>query len=87
MDPQYLELFSTIGKNKSSDIFSLGIILWEISSGNPPFEMESLPNVDLLNNISKGKRERAIPGTPHKYKEIYTGINLNNLLKSFISFT
>jgi serine/threonine protein kinase len=90
IDPQYLEILNTIGKNKSSDIFSLGIILWEISSGNPPFEMESLSNVDLLNNIAKGKRETVIPGTPPKYKEIYTGINLiiyiiytvrNNLLK------
>ncbi|RHZ64847.1 hypothetical protein Glove_320g162 [Diversispora epigaea] len=71
-DPQYLEIFNTIGKNKSSDIFSLGIILWEISSGNSPFEMESLPNVDLLNNIVKGKREIVIPGTPPKFKEIYT---------------
>ncbi|RHZ66127.1 hypothetical protein Glove_309g142 [Diversispora epigaea] len=72
IDPQYLEIFNTIGKNKSSDVFSLGIILWEISSGNPPFEMEALSNVDLLNNILKGKREMVIPGTPPKYKEIYT---------------
>ncbi|RHZ88949.1 hypothetical protein Glove_19g311 [Diversispora epigaea] len=72
MDPQYLENFSTVGKNKSSDIFSLGIIFWEISSGNSPFETESSSNVDSLNNFIKGKREMAIPGTPHKYKEIYT---------------
>ncbi|RHZ70100.1 hypothetical protein Glove_275g24 [Diversispora epigaea] len=71
MDSQHLELFSTIGKNKSSDIFGLGIILWEISSGNFPFEMESYSNVDLLNYIEKGEREMAIPGTPQKYKEIY----------------
>ncbi|RHZ80972.1 hypothetical protein Glove_130g162 [Diversispora epigaea] len=71
VDPQYLEIFNTISKSKSSDIFSLGIILWEISSGYPPFEMESLSNVDLLNNILKGKREMDIPGTPLKYKEIY----------------
>ncbi|RHZ75049.1 hypothetical protein Glove_217g4 [Diversispora epigaea] len=71
MDPQYLELFNITGK-KSSDIFGLGIILWEISSGNPPFEMESSSNIDLLNNIAKGKRETEISGTPHKYKEIYT---------------
>ncbi|RHZ75047.1 hypothetical protein Glove_217g3 [Diversispora epigaea] len=72
-DPQYLEIFGTIGKNKSSDIFGLGTILWEISSSNPPFEMESSSNVDLLINIAKGKRETvAIPGTPHKYKKIYT---------------
>ncbi|RHZ89244.1 hypothetical protein Glove_17g52 [Diversispora epigaea] len=71
IDPQYLKIFNTIGKNKSSDIFSLGIILWEISSGSLPFEMESLSNVDLLNYIVKGKREIVIPGTPPKYKEIY----------------
>ncbi|RHZ81725.1 hypothetical protein Glove_117g128 [Diversispora epigaea] len=67
MDPRHLELF----KNKSSDIFGLGFILWEISSGYPPFEMESLSKVDLLNNIVEGKREIAIPGIPHKYEEIY----------------
>ncbi|RHZ88307.1 hypothetical protein Glove_23g168 [Diversispora epigaea] len=72
IDPQYLEIFNTIDRNKSSDIFSLGIILWEISSGTPPFEMESLSNRDLLNNIVKGKREMVIPGTPPKYKEIYS---------------
>ncbi|RHZ66125.1 hypothetical protein Glove_309g141 [Diversispora epigaea] len=72
VDPQYLELFNTIGKNKSSDIFSLGIILWELSSGNLPFEMESWPDVDLLNNIVNGKREMFIPGTPPKFKEICT---------------
>ncbi|RHZ76401.1 hypothetical protein Glove_198g32 [Diversispora epigaea] len=72
MDLQYLELFSTIGKNKNSDIFGLGIILWEISNGNSLFEMESSSNVDLLNNITKGKREMAIPRTPYKYKKIYT---------------
>ncbi|RHZ84314.1 hypothetical protein Glove_83g89 [Diversispora epigaea] len=71
MDPQYLELFNVTGK-KSSDIFGLGIILWEISSGNPPFEMEFSSNIDLLNNIAKGKRDMAISGTSQKYEEIYT---------------
>ncbi|RHZ71643.1 hypothetical protein Glove_256g189 [Diversispora epigaea] len=71
IDPQYLEFFGAIGKNKGSDIFSLGIILWEISSGNSPFEMEPSSNIDLLNNIVKGKREMIILGTPPKYKEIY----------------
>ncbi|RHZ87348.1 hypothetical protein Glove_37g99 [Diversispora epigaea] len=72
IDPQHLELFNIIGKNKCSDIFSLGIILWEISSGKPPFEMDSSSNIGLLNNIVKGEREMIMPGTPLKYKEIYT---------------
>ncbi|RHZ56614.1 hypothetical protein Glove_399g15 [Diversispora epigaea] len=57
IDSQYLEIFNAIGKNKSSDIFNLEIILWEISSCKLPFKMKSLSNFDSLNNIVKGKRE------------------------------
>ncbi|RHZ87887.1 hypothetical protein Glove_29g125 [Diversispora epigaea] len=79
-DSRYLELF-----NKSLDIYSLGIILWEIScDGILPFENESLTKlssalsstnnniIDLINDIiAKGKKEKCIPGIPPKYKEIY----------------
>ncbi|RHZ86510.1 hypothetical protein Glove_50g43 [Diversispora epigaea] len=61
------------------------IILWEIScDGILPFENESLTKlssalsstnnniIDLINDIiTKGKREKCIPGIPPKYKEIY----------------
>ncbi|RHZ87312.1 hypothetical protein Glove_37g84 [Diversispora epigaea] len=60
---------NTIEKNKCSDIFSLGTILWEISSGKPSSELNS--NIDLLNSIVKGEREMITPGIPSKYKEIY----------------
>ncbi|RHZ61005.1 hypothetical protein Glove_350g122 [Diversispora epigaea] len=81
-DFRYLELF-----NKSLDIYSLGIILWEIScDGISPFENELITKsslsaspssnnniIDLINDILiKGKREKSIPGIPSKYKEIYT---------------
>ncbi|RHZ60868.1 hypothetical protein Glove_350g119 [Diversispora epigaea] len=81
-DFRYLELF-----NKSLDIYSLGIILWEISNDDiSPFENElitnsSLPSptsinnniIDLINDIIiKGKGENSITGIPPKYKEIYT---------------
>ncbi|RHZ87327.1 hypothetical protein Glove_37g113 [Diversispora epigaea] len=34
--------------------------------------MDPSPNIDLLDNIVKGLREMIIPGTPFKYKKIYT---------------
>lgn len=66
-DPQYLEIFSTVNKSKSSDILGFRIILEEIYSGSPQ-------DVDLLSSIVKGKG-MIILGTPLKYEEMYTGIN------------
>ncbi|POG74954.1 kinase-like domain-containing protein [Rhizophagus irregularis DAOM 181602=DAOM 197198] len=59
--------------NKKSDIYSIGILLWEISSGNPPFYTEGKPyDVCLAINISQGLRETPIPDTPEDYVNIYT---------------
>ena len=39
--PEYIEPQCCINKNyvrdKSSDVYSLGVLLWEITSGYPPF--------------------------------------------------
>ena len=58
--------------NKKSDIYSIGILLWEISSGRPPFCNE-LYNADLAMEILQGLRETPIPDTPEDYVKIYTG--------------
>ncbi|UZO10016.1 uncharacterized protein OCT59_001614 [Rhizophagus irregularis] len=56
-------------KDKKSDIYSLGVLLWEISSGHPPF---SGCSQDLVNHyIQNDEREKPIEGTPPKYQELY----------------
>jgi serine/threonine protein kinase len=58
--------------NKKSDVYSIGILLWEISSGRPPFCNEP-HDVNLAMEILQGLREKSIPNTPEDYIKIYTG--------------
>ncbi|RIA91950.1 hypothetical protein C1645_821307 [Glomus cerebriforme] len=50
----------------ASDVYSIGMLMWEISSGQPPFI--SKHNYDLAIKIVNGMRPRIIPGTPLEYK-------------------
>ncbi|CAB4388463.1 unnamed protein product [Rhizophagus irregularis] len=68
--------FNGQSKNKSSeksDIYSVGVLLWEISSGKPPFYSEGEQyDVGLALGIAQGLREKPVPDTPEDYIEIYT---------------
>ncbi|CAI2177644.1 14590_t:CDS:2 [Funneliformis geosporum] len=59
--------------NEKSDVYSVGILLWEISSGHPPFctEGESY-DFGLALDILQGLRETTVPGTPNYYARLYT---------------
>ena len=52
---------------KASDIYSLGMLMWEISSGQPPF-INYEHDYDLAMKIVNGKRPKIVPGTPLEYK-------------------
>ncbi|CAB4426456.1 unnamed protein product [Rhizophagus irregularis] len=55
---------------KSSDIYSFGVLMWEISSGFPPFKNSD--NIFVLGfAINGGTRETVIPDTPIEYEELY----------------
>ncbi|RGB25987.1 kinase-like domain-containing protein, partial [Rhizophagus diaphanus] len=56
--------------NEKSDVYSIGIILWEISSGNPPFELETCDG-NLSMKILQGYRETIVSDTPPDYSNLY----------------
>ncbi|POG60611.1 kinase-like domain-containing protein [Rhizophagus irregularis DAOM 181602=DAOM 197198] len=60
-----------IGKEQTfkSDIYSIAMLMWEISSGRPPF-INYEHNYDLAMNIVNGIRPKIIPGTPLEYKDL-----------------
>jgi serine/threonine protein kinase len=53
----------------ASDIYSIGILMWEISSGQPPFVNYEY-NYDLAMKIVNGMRPKIVPGTPLEYKKL-----------------
>ncbi|CAI2163072.1 15577_t:CDS:2 [Funneliformis geosporum] len=66
-------LLKRIEAVSNHDVYSIGVLLWEISSGRPPFYVEGEPyDLDLAIEISQGVREIIIPGTPKVYVKIYT---------------
>ncbi|KAG0050080.1 hypothetical protein BGZ89_003970, partial [Linnemannia elongata] len=56
--------------NAKCDIYSLGVILWELSSCVIPFEAQ-LQDVMLAVNIIAGVREKTVPGTSVEYEMLY----------------
>jgi serine/threonine protein kinase len=60
--------------NKKSDVYSVGVLLWEISSGQKPFESYNT-RYTLIWNILNGERETPIFGTPVDFINIYTSMN------------
>ncbi|CAG8738502.1 15917_t:CDS:2, partial [Cetraspora pellucida] len=69
-DPQFFINEKMIVPTFKSDIYSLGIILWELTSGIRPFPTVE-NKVSLIRTISRGKREKKIRGIPSSYVKIY----------------
>src|SRR5437764_2536555 len=60
--------------DEKSDVYSIGVLLWEISSGKPPFYTEPY-DINLAIEISQGYRETIVPGTPKDYVK-FTLVNI-----------
>jgi serine/threonine protein kinase len=58
--------------NNKSDVYSIGVLMWEIANGRQPFYTEDW-DISLALDIINGKREDTIDGTPVAYSNLYKG--------------
>ncbi|GBC05704.1 hypothetical protein RclHR1_06390004 [Rhizophagus clarus] len=59
--------------DEMSDVYSVGVLMWEISSGKQPFYSEDEAyDICLAMQILQGTREEPIPDTPEGYVALYT---------------
>ncbi|RIA84486.1 kinase-like domain-containing protein [Glomus cerebriforme] len=76
-DPKYLDDHRNYRKNLRSDIYSLGVIFWEISSCRSPFEnfmpdsRGDFRDLRLTSEIISGLRERQVLRTPNDFVKLY----------------
>ncbi|KAF0459335.1 kinase-like protein [Gigaspora margarita] len=70
-DPKYLPSPREYKWDKHSDIYSLGVLFWELSSGVAPFKAFKNRVIRMSMHLIRGNRETPIKGTPVDFKDIY----------------
>ncbi|KAF0494223.1 kinase-like protein [Gigaspora margarita] len=68
-DPQYI-IEKKSERDQKSDIYSLGVLFWELTSGVPPFQNYTVMAI-YQEIIVRNNRERIIEGTPPAYVDLY----------------
>ena len=72
VDPKYLNNSNNTYKlNPKSDVYSVGVLLWQISSGSRPFCNEKRDDINLILGIKEGRREKVVRDTPDGYSNLY----------------
>ncbi|CAB4437684.1 unnamed protein product [Rhizophagus irregularis] len=72
MDPQILDPETPYNLTKKSDIYSLGVLFWQLTSCSSPFNFETRKdNIAITLAILNGVREKPIPNTNVKFIELY----------------
>ncbi|RIB03698.1 kinase-like domain-containing protein [Gigaspora rosea] len=71
IEPQCLLHPTTCERDEKSDIYSLGVLLWELTSGIPPFNNIPYEIVRRRFCMNESERESIIENTPLGYYELY----------------
>ncbi|CAG8737806.1 8977_t:CDS:10 [Cetraspora pellucida] len=95
--PELIRNRNNIEYTYKSDIYSLGVILWELTSGHEPFKHSKLNPQDLISKIVSDKfREKDVRGTHRDYHSLYKNCwedapnkrpNIEDVLKNLVKIS
>ena len=72
MDPKMLDPNTPYNLTEKSDIYSLGVLFWQLTSCLSPFNFEKRKDhASITLDILNGLREKPIPNTNVKFNELY----------------
>ncbi|EXX68185.1 uncharacterized protein OCT59_000379 [Rhizophagus irregularis] len=70
VDPKFFYGFCDL--TEKSDIYSLALVFWELTSRSSPFDYEPKKNdLEIMHEIFEGKREDPLPDTNSKFVALY----------------
>ena len=72
MDPKRLGDSKNYKLDEKSDVYSIGVLMWQISSSRRPFCNVEYDE-ELILSILSEKRKEVIVGTPAEYSNVYKG--------------
>ena len=84
IDPKKFDQCQNYKLNKKSDVYSIGVLMWQISSGRKPFSYYNY-DASLILSIVNGKREDIVDNTPIEYSNLYIGNKIFIIYKIIIS--
>ena len=77
------EIFNGAKFSKASDIYSLGMIMWELTTGCKPFANVE-HNTELIYNIIDGKRPEITKDTPECFVNLMKDVGILTLQKGLL---
>lgn len=79
VDPKYFN-DTSYKLTEKSDIYSLALIFWELTSCSSPFDYETKKDDLIMLEILEGKREKPIPNTNGKFVALYESEYKTNMI-------
>ncbi|RGB28664.1 kinase-like domain-containing protein [Rhizophagus diaphanus] len=71
VDPKMLDPKIPYNLSKKSDIYSMGVIFWQLTSCSSPFNFEKRDYASITLDILNGAREESISNTNVKFIKLY----------------